>query len=91
MTNGKVVVVIRGGGITVSTAAVVRVNPPPVPVTIKVNVPGSAVFDVVSVSVEEPEPVMLGGLNVAVAPDPKPVALRFTVPANPFIAVTVTM
>ena len=85
------VVVIKGPGFIVSAAAVTRVNPPLVPVTIKLKIPVSAVFEVVNVNVEEPEPVMLDGPKIPTAPEPKPVALRFTAPANPFIAVTVTV
>ena len=48
------------------------------------------VLDVVTVSVEEPEPpVMEGGLKVPVAPEGRPVTESDTVPLNPFTGDTV--
>jgi hypothetical protein len=41
--------------------------------------------------VEVPEPVTEAGLNVPVTRDPNPLTLRFTVPENPFVPVTVTV
>lgn len=41
--------------------------------------------------VEVPEPVTEVGLNVPVTRDPNPLTLRLTVPANPFVPVTVTV
>jgi len=53
-------------------------------------VPSEAVLLVLSVSVLLPEPVKLVGLNEAVSPlAPPSEADRFTVPVNPFRAVTV--
>jgi hypothetical protein len=44
-----------------------------------VNVPVCAVFVVVMVSVDEPDPVTLGGLKVPVAPDGRSLTLNLTV------------
>ncbi len=50
---------------------------------VMVNVPvGVKVASVVTVRVEEPEVVTEVGLNVAVAPAGRPVALKVTVPLN---------
>jgi hypothetical protein len=46
---------------------------------------------VVTVIEEEPDPATDCGLNVAVAPDGKPLALRVTVPLNPLDGVIVTV
>ena len=68
----------------VNVAVVVCSKLPLEPIIVKVKLPVCAVPVVVTVSVEEPAPLMLGGLNVPVAPDPKPPALKETRPANPF-------
>jgi hypothetical protein len=47
---------------------------------------------VVTVRVEEPDPPLIeAGLKLAFAPEGKLVALRATVPLNPFCAATVTV
>ena len=46
---------------------------------------------VVTFMVEEPEAVTDGGLKLALAPEGKPLALKVTVPVNPFNAVTVAV
>jgi hypothetical protein len=46
---------------------------------------------VVTVIVEEPEVVTEVGLKVAVAPAGSPLALKVTVPVNPFSALTVAV
>ena len=61
-----------------------------VPVTVTVEVPAGVPAEVLSVSVVDPEPVMVGGLKVAVTPDGKPDAPKLTTPVNPFNGVTVT-
>jgi hypothetical protein len=43
------------------------------------------------VRVEDPEPLMLGGLKLALAPVPKPEALRETAPENPLVPATDTV
>ena len=44
---------------------------------------------VVTVKVEEPEPVTDAGLKLAVEPTPNPLTLKLTVPLNPPEGVTV--
>jgi hypothetical protein len=51
---------------------------------------GVELLDVI-VSVEDPVPVIDGGLKLAVAPDGSPLALRVTIPANAPDGVTVTL
>src|SRR6202790_5058198 len=63
---------------------------PLVPVMVTVEVAVGVVPSVVTVSVEVPLPLMVAGEKLAVAPAGKPLALRVTVPANPFRAPTVT-
>jgi len=46
---------------------------------------------VVTLMVLFPEPVIEAGLNVALAPEGSPLALKFTVPAKPPDAVTVAV
>jgi len=52
-------------------------------------VPCGVVPLVDTLSVVEPDAVTVAGLNDAVAPGGRPVALKLTVPLNPAIAVTV--
>ena len=61
------------------------------PVTISVEEPVVAELVVVTVSVDDPLPATDTGLKDPVAPVPKPVEVRFTVPVKPFTAVTVTV
>ena len=63
---------------------------PLVPVMVMVEVPVGVVLAVVTVSVEVPLPLMVPGEKLAVAPVGNPLALRVTVPVNPFRAPTVT-
>ncbi len=46
---------------------------------------------VLTVKVELPEPVILAGAKLAVAPLGKPLTLRFTVSLKPPVGVTVTV
>ena len=65
---------------------------PLVPVMVMVNVPvGVKVASVVTVRVEEPEVLTEAGLNVAVAPAGRPLALKVTVPLNEPTAATVAV
>ncbi len=57
--------------------------PPLVPVIVIVNVPVEVVLAVVTVMVEDPEPVTEGGLKLALVPVGNPLALKVTVPLNP--------
>jgi hypothetical protein len=56
-----------------------------------VKAPVCAVLLAVTVRVEEPDPVMLGGLKLPLEPEPNPVALRVTAPENPLTAATDTV
>jgi len=51
----------------------------------------SVVLAVVTVIVEEPEVFTEVGLKLKVAPVGSPLALKLTVPANPFTALTVAV
>jgi hypothetical protein len=57
---------------------------------VNVKGPVCAVADALTVNVDVPEPLMLGGLKLPLEPEPKPVALRVTAPENPFTAATDT-
>ena len=46
---------------------------------------------VVTVRVLDPEPATVAGLKLAVAPAGSPLALRVTVPLNPFSGLTFTV
>jgi hypothetical protein len=54
-------------------------------------VPPGVVLDVFTVSVEDPEPVIVLRLKPDVAPDGSPLTLRATVPLNPPSDPTVTV
>ena len=43
------------------------------------------------VRVDDPEPLIVIGLKLALAPAGKPLALRVTEPVNPFTAATLTV
>lgn len=62
-------------------------NEPIVPVMFKVKVP-VGFFPVLTVMVDVPEPLIVLGLNDAVAPEGKPLTLSITVPLKPFTAAT---
>src|SRR5260370_36918462 len=64
---------------------------PFVPVMVIVDVPTGVVLAVVTVRVEEPDVVTAAGLKEAVAPVGNPLAVKVTVPANPFSAVCVAV
>ena len=59
---------------------------PLVPVTVSVEVPVGVVLPVVTVIVEGPLPAIVAGEKLAEAPVGKPLAVRPTVPVNPFSA-----
>jgi hypothetical protein len=67
---------------------VVRVSPPPVPVTVRLTIPVAAVPDAVSVSVLL-VPVVDAGLTVAVTPVGNPLALNATLEEKPPLRVIV--
>jgi len=65
---------------------------PLVPVTVSVELAAGVAEVVVTVMVEVPAPpVMVAGLNEAVAPAGKPLTVGVTVPVNPLTAATVTV
>ena len=64
---------------------------PLVPVMVRVTGFFGALLAAVIVRVEVPEEVIDAGLNVAVTRLGTPLTVRFTVPVNPFSAVTVTV
>lgn len=73
------------------TAAECTVGPL-VPVTVNVEFAPGVDDVVVTVMVEVPAPpVMVAGLNEAVAPAGRPLTAGVTVPVNPFCAATVTV
>ena len=74
---------------TVRATVVVCVRLPEVPVMVTVVVPAAAVLDAVKVNVLEV--VVLEGLNEAVTPAGKPLALSATDPLKLLIPVTVTV
>src|ERR1041385_5728102 len=61
------------------------------PTIVNVYRPGAALFDAVSVSVELPAPVTLGGLKLALTPAGRPDTINATLPLKPFVAVTLTV
>ena len=61
------------------------------PVIVSVEVPAGVALPVVTVIVEEPLPVIVAGAKLAEVPVGKPLALRVTVPVNPFSAPMVTV
>ncbi len=78
--------------LTASVTVVACTSVPLVPVTVNVEFPPGVAAVVVTVMVEVPAPpVMVAGLNEAVAPPGRPLAVGVTVPVNPFTAVTVTV
>ena len=68
-----------------------RTRGPLVPRIVSVYFPGGVVALVATLSVVDPDVVTEAGLNVAVAPDGRPVTLNATVPVNPFTGVTVAV
>ena len=67
------------------------VNPPLVPLMLKVNVPAGVCLVVEIVTTVVPLPVIEVGLNVAVVLAGKPLTLKVTTPLNPFCGVTVAV
>ena len=80
-----------GAALTTSVAAVVWESEPLVPVIVSVGPPVGVLAAVVTVKVELPAPVILGGLNEAVAFDGNPLTARSTPALKPLIAVVDTV
>ena len=78
----------KSGAFTVRLTVAVCVSPPPVPVTVTLAVPVAAVLEAVKVSALL-VPVAGVGLNDAVTPLGKPLAVKATPVVNPFSLVTV--
>jgi len=79
---------LRTPSVTVAVCTAV----PLVPVTVSVELAPGVAAVVVTVMVEVPAPpVMVAGLNDAVAPVGRPLTVGVTVPVNPFCAATVTV
>ena len=85
----RLIAVVELAELTAKESPAVCVKGPVVAVIFKGYVPTAAV-PTDTVSVEEPEFVIDGGLNEADAPAGKPLTLRLTFPANPLPPVTVT-
>jgi hypothetical protein len=79
------------GAFTTSETDEVWLSVPLVPVMVSGEVPVGVVLAVVMVRVEEPDVVTEVGLKLAVAPAGNPVTLKFTVPVNPPVGLTVTV
>ena len=80
-----------GAGFTTSVTLVERARLPLVPVIVRVKFPACVVVLVVTSIVDDPEPVTVGGLKLALAPAGNPLTLKPTVPANPPDPVTVAV
>ena len=79
-----------GGGVTTRVTLALWLRLPLAPLMVIGNDPVAAVLAVVTVSVDDPPPATDVGLKDPPASVPKPEALKLTVPAKPFWAVTVT-
>ena len=77
------------GPVTTKVTVVAWARVPLVAVIVMGYDPAGVELRVVIVSVEDPEPLIVLGLKLALAPDGKPLALKLTLPLNPFKAVTV--
>jgi hypothetical protein len=80
-----------GGAVTTSVTVVGWLRLPLVPVIVRVDVPAGVELNVLMASVEDPNPLMVTGLKLPVAPAGNPLTLRFTVPENPPEAATFTV
>lgn len=90
MTEPGVAVRLKSGApawLTVRLTVVVCVKVPDTPLMVMVDVPVAAVAPTVKVSVLDE--VVGFGLNAAVTPLGRPVALKVTLPVNPFCGTTV--
>jgi hypothetical protein len=76
---------------TTRATVVVWTIAPLVAVTVMVKLPVGVEPAVDTVIVEEPEVITEAGLKLAVAPAGSPLALKLTVPVNPFTALTVAV
>jgi hypothetical protein len=84
-------VVVVGAVVTTSETVAVCVSAPLVPVIVSVDVAAGVLDDVVTASVEVPDPVTVDGVKFAVVPAGSPLTDRLTVPLNPFDGVIVAV
>jgi hypothetical protein len=89
---GPITLIVKpvAAAFTTRVTVVLCVRVPLVPVMVSVYVPAGVLLAVVTASVELPEPVTEVGVKLPLAPLGNPLALRLTVPVNPFSAPTVT-
>ena len=80
-----------GGGFTIKETVAACDKLPLVPVIVRVLEPFGVEPAVVTVSVEEPDPLIDVGLKLAVVLAGRPLALRPTVPVKPFCGAIVTV
>jgi len=76
---------------TVKVRAWVLLIPPPVPVTVRVDVPTAAVGDAFSVSVLLPPPTTVAGAKLAVIPFGNPLTDSAIAELNPLLAAVITL
>ena len=77
--------------VIVNDAVLLCVKAPAVPLTVIVEVPAAVELPGVMVSVETPDPEIDPELKLAEIPAPRPSALKYTVPENPLLPITVTV
>jgi hypothetical protein len=77
--------------VTIKELAALWIRPPLVPVIVSVLVPAGVFVAVVTVNMEEPEPLTEVGLKLLVAPEGSPLSVKPTLPLNPFNALTVAV
>src|SRR4051812_25099220 len=85
------VVQVRVAALTTNVTVALRTKLPLVPVMVSVYVPACTLVVVLTVKVEEPDPLIEVGLKLPVAPAGNPLTLRLTLPVNPFNAPTVVV
>ncbi len=71
---------------TIRLTVVVCVRLPLTPLMVRVLVPAGVLVAVVTVSVDEPDPVTDVGLKAPVAPEGSPLTVNATLPLNPLSA-----
>jgi hypothetical protein len=77
--------------VTISVTVVAWTRVPLVPVIVRVELPTGVLALVVTVMVDDPVPVTVVGLKLAVTPVGNPLALKVTIPLKPPDGVTVAV
>jgi len=77
--------------LTTKVTVALWLKEPLVPVRVSGYDPAGVEVEVVTVRVEEPEPVTEVGLNTPVVPEGSPLTPSMTVPVNPFSGATVAV